>query len=104
MTKDVTVGDVDLPVRRSNDSFAPPRMKWDPVESLLVAQGQIRAPFTFPDPSLGSLGGLDATFTSSGLGSGGRPDRGAGPISVIARHHDKRHHSARVAGTLCSSL
>lgn len=56
MTKDVTVGDVDLPVQPSNDSFGPPRMKWDPVESLLVERGQIRAPFSFPDPSLGRLG------------------------------------------------
>jgi len=63
MTKDVTVaelgkpaGDLDLPVQPNNDSFGPPRMKWDPVESLRVDRGQIREPITFPDPALGRLG------------------------------------------------
>lgn len=56
MTEDETVGDGDLPARRSNDSFGPPRMKWDPMEQLLVDPGLIREPITFPDPSLGRLG------------------------------------------------
>ncbi|MEA2237192.1 MAG: hypothetical protein QOC81_1916 [Thermoanaerobaculia bacterium] len=49
-------GGVGLPVQPSNNSFGPPRMKRDPVESLLVDQGLIREPITFPDPGLGRLG------------------------------------------------
>ena len=49
-------GAVELPAQPSNESFSPPRMKWDPVESLLVERGQIREPITFADPSLGPLG------------------------------------------------
>jgi len=40
----------------SNDQFGPPRLKWDPVEILLVDRGRMREFATFPDPALGPLG------------------------------------------------
>ncbi len=49
-------GDVDLPAEAGDRSFHPPRLKWDPVELLLIDRGQIREFVTFPDPSFGPLG------------------------------------------------
>ena len=36
--------------------FRPPRLKWDPVEILLIDRGRMRDFATFPDPSFGPLG------------------------------------------------
>ena len=41
---------------KQDGGFPPPRLKWDPVEILLIDRGQMREFATFPDPSFGPLG------------------------------------------------
>ena len=40
----------------ADEPFRLPQLKWDGAELIAIDRGNIREPFTFPDPSLGRLG------------------------------------------------